>query len=226
MQPVEEKVNVFSTASNNFFSEKDIYVNMKLFPDDRKILFVTGLSGSGKSTLAKKLAEKYKATYIELDLLHFCRKPYTESWLKDHNFTILLQYMNEKGKSPDFMVGMRRNIGNAIDEILQFVQWLETQDGLFVIEGIQVPYIMAKYPKYYTYPIVFKGTSKMKSILRMLLRDRNGKMSMGYVITHPHNVIRQICDILAWYNIDKSQIDAARAMSLFHGNYRTLEEGD
>jgi deoxyadenosine/deoxycytidine kinase len=43
----------------------DKFINRK-----SNILFITGYSASGKSTIAEKYANKYKALYIELDIIH------------------------------------------------------------------------------------------------------------------------------------------------------------
>lgn len=54
------------------FNEKDFTYNFDKWENKEvPILFINGLMGSGKSTLGKKLAEKYNAEYIELDLLNW-----------------------------------------------------------------------------------------------------------------------------------------------------------
>ena len=54
---------------SRFFSKKDISFNLEKFPNESKILLITGLSGSGKSYLANIKKEEYNATPFQVEWL-------------------------------------------------------------------------------------------------------------------------------------------------------------
>jgi hypothetical protein len=166
-------------------SEDDIYINFDKFVSKKEhVLLITGLSGGGKSTLGKKMAEKYNAYYVEMDVIGFkiCMKPeridrcnweYIESQDK-----MLAKYMREKGLKPDFMMKYTfENYDNALkhdweQDQVKYIKWLiDDQKERVVIGGGAVGFFLKYHPEYAEKPTIFKGTSLFKSILRRINRS-------------------------------------------------------
>lgn len=161
-------------------SEKDMYCNMSKFHKYGKV-FVTGLSGAGKTTIVKDLSKKYDATVVNLDICHckllsICYKPNRSiEELKDNKFgyefakskfgkrviDMTKKYTKEQCWEPKYVAEIVKNV----------LDYIDTLNGNFVIEGCQLVYIDLIDKKYIDYPWVFKGTSALKAVCRRTFRD-------------------------------------------------------
>ena len=193
---------------------------MKKSPRQVNICFVTGLSGSGKSTIAKKLAKYHKITYVELDYFSFrgARRPFTEKDCRDSGHEIIWKYIKSNRISPSFLVGVDKHKTEWIEAVTEFVKWLETMPGNYVVEGIQCTYIIPANPKWLDYPIIFKGTSMITSLIRGLQRDE--------IIDPKHikTTIADILDRLKWFYRSKSGFDNIRNSMIEKDNYREVPD--
>lgn len=172
-----------------FFSENDIYFNWdKWLTGESHVLFVDGLSGSGKSTLAKKLANQYDAEYVEIDVIAFKivgqkaidRGHCNYDYIRDQD-PFLWKYMKFKHIPPDFLAHLSiddqfRHTNKEEEykrqEIDKYIHWLcFEQKEKVVIEGGHAGVTITRHPENYeNFPIVFKGTSLSKSVLRRMIR--------------------------------------------------------
>ena len=171
------------------FSGDDIYVNFDKFTSgEAKTCLITGLSGSGKSTLAKKIAEKMGAYYVETDTISFkisSRHPERANWgyIKEHD-KYLYKYFKEVGLEPDCMQKYDWHGSKKNEIVTPFVRWLcleRDDDGLVVCEGGDVSVALRDAPELSEMPIVFKGTSILKSMFRRLFRSTGKKVLLAAI---------------------------------------------
>lgn len=222
--PVQETNTAYSKNTNFFISENDIYCNMGRFlkksPNQVNICFVTGFSGSGKSTVAKKLAKYHKITYVELDYFSFrgAHRPFTEKDCKDSGHEIIWEYIKRNGLSPSFLVGVDKYKAKWIEAITNFVRWLEIMPGNYVVEGIQCTYIIPANPKWLDYPIIFKGTSMVTSLIRGLKRDEIIDLK------HIRTTVIDILDRIKWFYSSKSGFDNIRNSMIEKDNHREVPD--
>ena len=213
---LNESNSIYSTRPNFIFSENDIYCNTDKFKKDCNILFVTGFSGSGKSTLAKRFAVNTESIYVELDALIYRgrRAPFTKEWCYDNRAEILWMYIQEKKKSPDFMTKYNHRLDidkELIQECIDYIEWLETRPthpNTYVIEGIDLVRIIPANPKWFLYPIIFKGTSMLTSMIRKIKRDGIKKLSIEY-----------IKELFSWYSTMYSDQSGLRSATIFKDNH-------
>ena len=167
------------------FSDDDIYVNFdKFVSGESHVCFIHGLSGSGKSTLGTKLSQKYNAYYVEIDVISFkiCGdRPdrQTYQYIQSHDRK-LCEYLKEKHIPPDFMSDISDTANRVpTDEtetkkktrVADYIHWLVfEQNERIIIEGSYAGTTYAENYMYQDLPIVIKGTSLSKSILRRLQR--------------------------------------------------------
>lgn len=201
-------INESSDFDNNLvFSENDIYLNWdKWITGKSHVLFVDGLSGSGKSTIAKKMANQYDASYVEIDVIAF--KIVGEKAVnKNHNNfdyirkqdPFLWHYMHVKHISPNFLIHLSvddefRHTDEEEEykrqEIDKYIHWLcFEQKERVVIEGGHAGVTLTRNPELYKdFPIIFKGTSLAKSVLRRIIRA--GKKGAFYTPLRWLNIIK------------------------------------
>lgn len=223
MGSVQESNNPFSTDMNIFISENDIYVNFDKFTKGKSnLLFVTGVSGSGKSTIAKKLAKKYRATYVELDVLQFMghRRPFTQEDLHNRGADIVWEYINDRNLSTNFMVGHKNEIDYVAEQTRDFIRWVENRSGKYVIEGIQVAWLIPSEPKWYNYPCVFKGTSMMSSWMRRIVREFKSHESLDERI----RILQTMFNTIPFYLKDRAGMNALRARMIHLDNFFETQE--
>ena len=180
-----------ANGNNIIFSENDIYLNWeKWITGESHVIIVDGLSGSGKSTLAKKISHQSDAIYVEIDVIAFkivgqkaIERDYCNwAFIRDRD-PLLYRYMKTHNISPDFLSHLEADPVTfqhppeqeeyKQQEIDKYIEWLcFEQKQKVVIEGGHVGITLSKYPeKYKNVPIIFKGTSLFKSILRRFIRS-------------------------------------------------------
>lgn len=158
-----------------FFSGKDEYFNIDKWVRGKgtNILYITGLPGSGKSTLGQELANKYGATFIELDRI-VEGEPSVGKWDPDKNFEsdriISMIYGHDEliitEEDSRFSVGIKRK--RAIDLLYDYC--IKRPNTLYIWEGIWIYESFSK--EYFTdKPLIIKGTSRETSMRRELVRD-------------------------------------------------------
>lgn len=157
---------------NMLMSNKDVYIRFDKFrTGEINKLLIPGLSGSGKSTLARELAKKYNCPCIELDKFRG-QTYYTDDEIKrDHPY--IYKYFQT-----EFTKGDRHNIAKMEpeerrEEFYKFIYWLLKQPERMVIEGALEILLYLDDDMRKTYPMVFKGTSMLKSMARMSWREFN-----------------------------------------------------
>lgn len=158
---------------NTFISGKDVYLNFnKWKTEEINKLLIIGLSGSGKSTLGKKLAEQYDCSYIDTDKFRG-NIWYTDKELKEES-----PYVYEYFKNV-WDYGDRHNIKTMDPELrrkerTKFIYWLLDKPEKLIIEGGALEEVLWNDEELrHTYPIIFKGTSMVKSMGRMSWREFN-----------------------------------------------------
>lgn len=163
---------------NFIISKDDLYINFDEFVNGKSdICLITGLSGSGKSTLGRQLSKKYKAEYVELDKLfifdnlkdldeeirkRMC-KPF-KNFYKDNEklYKDIMYKADEDGKI----------VNSLIMAIIDYCK--KFKNKRFVIEGVQIFLYGDK--KLKKYPLIFRNTSTLTSMIRMINRDRDYMM--------------------------------------------------
>lgn len=188
---VTESNNFLSKDMNTFISEDDIYCNFDKFEHgETHVCFVTGVSGSGKSTLSKKLARKYNANYIELDIVMYAldkmreraggkdkarqrlreEHPWIYEWIMNthQDEETWPKLTSEKMSTYDFHINKTMEL---IDWLRQTKGWSGGKPPKFIIDGADLVNIIPMRLEYTEYPFIFKGTSKIKAALRRAQRE-------------------------------------------------------
>lgn len=196
-EPIEE---------NYLFSKDDIYINFEKFESGKSnICLITGYSGSGKSTLGKQIAKDYDAYYIELDMFHRCSEMTNE--IDANAGHIFSNYFNkDKQMIFDIYPKIRDRKLSQKDlskEFKKFFKWLLTYCGKykhdrFVIEGVQI-FELNDDNKLKKYPIIIKNTSMLKSMGRMMRRDKNEILDNGKGGKNYFNYVKYTPKFLKWY---------------------------
>ena len=121
------------------FNEKDLYINFDKFESNKSnILFITGLSGGGKSTLATKLASKYKAEVIELDIFEH-NKGYSDENLHQAGDVFVEYFLKKRKDLRDNGIGhgkFREEFDKFFSFVLSYCN--RYKDKKFIIEGVQI----------------------------------------------------------------------------------------
>ena len=229
---VIESNNFLSKDMNTFISEDDIYCNFDKFTSGKShVCFVTGVSGSGKSTLAQKLARKYNANYIELDIVMYAldriikksgpekfrerihnEHPWIYEWITTTN--------QDEQSWPKLTSKNVSTYDFRINKAMEFIDWLCRPKGWstgkppkFIIEGVDLVDMFPMRLEYTEYPVVFKGTSKIKSMIRRMEREggfKNYYSGVEGII----NLIKAVYDDYYWST--SMQVDQTS------GRYKTI----
>ena len=178
------------------FSDNDTYINYdKWKSGECTSLLVTGLSGGGKSTLSKKLAEKFNAYYVEIDIISFgigILRPKNANWeyIKSHD-KYLYKYFKENNLPPTIMQQFKDYQDLKKSKIIdKYIYWLcfERDDldrNRVVIEGGDVAIALSHIKELSNLPIIIKGTSLSKSLGRRMYRtwtsEKHGN-DIGYIL--------------------------------------------
>lgn len=154
---------------NRFISGQDVYVNWEKWTSglvDK--CFIIGMSGSGKSTLSNKLAEQFHCYCVHTDRFRG-NVHYTDEQLFKEDPIVYRYFDTVWGLKNRFKIkDMPKD--QRTQEFEKFIDWVLKQNDRIIIEGA-VEKILIKDPKLQQYPIVFKGTSMMKSMYRMVRRE-------------------------------------------------------
>ena len=160
------KIKLFRNTNN-------INYELNKFPNDSKILLITGLSGSGKSYLAREMSSKYNATIFQVEWLKHKKhiseecKYILDSFLEKH--PEIITYVDNKwnnAKSEDNNELFKKYIN------LFFIHFLELKDENknYIVEGLQL-FTLLDFDLIKDYPIIVKGTSSFNSFKNRLKRD-------------------------------------------------------
>ena len=227
-----------------FFSENDIYFNWdKWLTGESHILFVDGLSGSGKSTLAKKLANQYDAEYVEIDVIAFKivgqkavdRGHCNYDYIRDQD-PFLWKYMKFKHIPPDFLAHLSiddqfrhtdKEEEYKREEIDKYIHWLcFEQKEKVVIEGGHAGVTITRHPENYeNFPIVFKGTSLSKSVLRRMIRA--GKKGKFYTPWRWFSIIKIQYFGYMWPEVNEARkkiLDGQEDKMIYVKEYYTIDD--
>lgn len=151
-----------------FISGDDVYVNFDKWKEGKcNTLFILGLSGSGKSTLGKKLAKARKAFYVETDKIRG-NSHYSDAEMRKDHPLILRWFESQYDKDRRGFNSLDKSIRKK--EWNRCVEWMINQKEPKVIEGAIEEFLL-EHLEYSEYPIVFKNTSMLKSIVRMTRRQ-------------------------------------------------------
>jgi len=245
IHPVKEDTDMIfneelEKGNNVIFSEDDIYCNMNKWDNhESHVLFILGLSASGKSTLSRKLAKKYKCNLIELDVITFAitgekahdKGRQTWEYIKkaDH---MLYKFMKEKGLEPDFMrhvesCSQQRPLLDKKDErekqrwVDKYIHWVcFEQKERCVLEGGHACVTIANHKEYREFPIIFKGSSLLKSMIRRVKRtwiDDNKPMG-------PIELAKYLVIISKQYGKMFPEVNAARNAVITKDNFKIIKE--
>lgn len=162
------------------FSSDDLYHNVDKFENgDSNVLLVTGLSGSGKSTIGKQLSNKYKAEYIELDLLDVASNFVIEKNIDaiKSGEPIMYEFLMKNKKIFDKLISKNVSDDEMFDIMEKYIKYVLSyarnhKDKKFIIEGIQIFDCDTLSDTLVNYPIVIKGTSSVTSFIRKAKRDK------------------------------------------------------
>lgn len=163
------------------FSDNDLYINYdKWKSGELNTCLVTALSGAGKSTISKKIAENFDAYYIEIDVVSFkigILHPERANleYIK-RNDKYLYQFFKENNIPPNIMVQFTDYQDIRKSEIInKYIYWLcferpDKDTNKVIVEGGDVAIALAEIEELAQFPIIIKGTSIAKSLLRRFLR--------------------------------------------------------
>ena len=171
-------VTVQEPVTENFiFSKKNLYINYEAFQKGTtNVCLVTGLSGSGKTTLGSKIANENNAELIELDMFEHCYIFENDGQLKECG-QVFYDYLSSH---KDIWNSLKNKsihgeeLGKEIDKFLKYcINWCKKdKKNRYVIEGVQIYSFLTKEDLGNT-PIIFVGTSALKSLMRRLKRTKS-----------------------------------------------------
>ena len=210
----------YSSVTESLIISKGVYdVNFKDFESGKSnIVLITGLSGSGKSTLGTKIANKYNAELIELDLFEQCYMFTTSEQLREGG-EVFYQYLSHRKELWDRLKKKEihgTDLSDEIDKFLKYaISWCKAdKNNKYVLEGVQI-YSFLNKEKINGIPILFVGTSVLKSLIRRLSRAKK------HSTEDFKNQLKELPQCIAWY------IDENRAYEKFKKSVleNTIPEG-
>ena len=170
LQPPNEKYMV---------TEPDLYYKEDSFNSgDTNICFILGHSGSGKSMMARTL-EGDDIDHIELDDLLLTKDHFTMDELKDYS-DMFYSFFNGEGAKYYIGVEERESIPKEEYEDKVFVDFVDFameyakhhREKKFIIDGIWIYLYFEDPSKFEDYAVFIKGTSFLKSKIRVMKRER------------------------------------------------------
>lgn len=165
---------------NTFFSGKDVYFNFdKWRSGEINKCLILGLSGSGKTSLAHKIADQYNCDVVHLDMFRG-QVYYSDEYLKTEHKQIYEYFTHVWTHGNRMSVKtMPSDIRN--EEFEKMVYWLLDRPEPLIIEGM-LENIISNNEQLQKFPIIFKGTSVVKSMYRAAMRELNRSESHNGII--------------------------------------------
>lgn len=174
---LEAKYSRLSFKSK-YIEPGDLFFNMdKLNPNDKNILYITGMSGGGKTTLGIDLAKELHCNRVELDYIQVyymrseksdkMRKCILEECPEAVEFFDLypFEYYNTEGKS----------FGECVYIAADFVNWFTNKvhgnGKIYIVNGAQLTIYGYKY--FIDKPIIIKDVNWLKTMYRRTAREYN-----------------------------------------------------
>lgn len=196
-----ELVQSYDSSLNEtfLFSKNDLYINFDKFESGRdNICFVTGLSGSGKSTETERLAKKYNAEWIELDIFEHCGG-FTEDQLKEAG-QVFYDYLSKHKELWDKLAKHQVKGQELRNEVTNFVKYVISwcsshKDTKYIIEGVQI-YSLMDIKSIKNRPMIIINTSMLKSMARKLRRSWNNRHDEDNDWKH---TVSELPEMIAWY---------------------------
>lgn len=204
----EKKSNINSTdflpATESLFINKGVFdVHFDKFESgESNVVLITGLSGSGKTTLGTKIASKYKAELIELDMFEQCYIFENEDQLRECG-EVFYQYLSSHKSLWDKLKERSirgKELGGEIEKFLKYaIAWCKKdKTNRYVIEGVQIYGFLNK-EKISGVPLLIVGTSALKSLVRRIIRAKeNSKEDF-------RDQMKELPQCIAWY-IDENKM--------------------
>ena len=165
-----------------------MYLNFPI--SNKNIIFIVGFAGSGKTTLAKSIQLKYNIKYlchlddfVYLDNFDILNEKTIIDFFKNKNM-IYYQFIKKYPKYIEHILRfndilkdgpteneIRPFLIEQIKFIYKLIDFIRIKKYSAIIEGIDLYNVFYHDPRYLTYPIIVKGTSRLKSIFQFIKRD-------------------------------------------------------
>lgn len=144
-------------------SEQDFQHNFEEWKNDTiQSLFVLGYLGSGKTTTAKQLAQKYNATWIQLD-----------EYREDEMFKLI------KKRGLNINILDPKEEEKIYDEVfLNLENRIKSKKERLILEGVDVLFMNRQLVL--NNAVIVKGTSLLTSTWRAWRRNINTRSNTGY----------------------------------------------
>lgn len=197
-------------------------VNFEDFESGKSnVVLITGLSGSGKSTLGQKIADKYKAELVELDLFEQCYMFENDEQLKEAGevFYVYLSHHKDIWDKLKKKELLGKELSNEIEKFLKYaITWCKSdKKNKYVLEGVQI-YSFLNKEKINGVPILFVGTSALKSLIRRLSRAREHSKEDF------KNEISKLPQCIAWYIAENKDYEKFKKSVLESAEYSSVNK--
>ena len=206
---------------NTFFSGKDVYFNFdKWKSGEINKLCVMGLSGSGKTSLAHKIADEYNCDVVHLDMFRG-QVHYSDDVLKAEHRQIYEYFTHIWNRGDRMLIKtMPSDIRNK--EFEKMVYWLLERPEPLIIEGM-LEGIILNDEHLQKFPIIFKGTSVIKSMYRVTMRELNRAESHNGIIPTLCWLIKHLSKYPGKYS-DRQNMVRDIVNKSNNGNYEEINE--
>ena len=187
---------------NYMLSKDDIYINFEKFESGKSnICLITGYSGSGKSTLGRQIANDYDAYFVELDMFYNCGDITND--IDANAGHIFSKYFNKEKEIFTEIKNRTLSQDDLCKEFTKFFKYVlnyctKNKKDRFVIDGVQI-FELNDGNKLKKYPIIIKNTSMLKSMGRMMRRDKNEILDNGKGGKNYFNYVKYTPKFLKWY---------------------------
>lgn len=174
------EVQLDYTPSNNLHMDgTDCVINLENFEQGLfNFILVIGLPGSGKGTFGRKLAEKYGAIHIELDIFDQCGNM-TEQEIKGLGSPYRDYILDTKKGQWYWKNAKTLSLNEKLQGNHDFIEFVIAyckvrRSNMFVIDGTPI-YAAMEPNEISNYPIIIKGTSAQSSFVNKVSRDLGKK---------------------------------------------------
>lgn len=199
-----------------FFDDEDICLNLDRFKNGRKfnICFILGYAASGKTTLSFELAKKYKAELLNLDVIMY---PQDSDWLVKYckdNYKTFYEFIRKNPKYLKFIDSYQLEFEEGENPItpkkkqliierrnwrIKILEFCISKSHKMILEGVDLYPIFTVHPELCEYPIIIKGTSKLKAMFRYIKRDLESNKT-------PDNIL----DLIEWFGQQSTNLNNFR----------------